>query len=450
MVKGVGPEATGACSSIHRAGTLGWWSYIPVDAVKASRCGKCSTFPFVLMPLRDPRELPQRSSFGLYWEMIMWALLEICSCELGTTNAPTMERNGYCTRTSTRLPRCLSGDQVVATDKSLSFRPTAFCPTIARTWSSVAALMVPHHREACTLAGGVCHGGVCPHAPGQIPSCRERQPGTAERRGQLHHGGPGPNRAPYHPVMSRISMFVVTQIFTWVALGQAGIVQILEPNDTYRAATTKIEISALEFNSQHEFITDGTLRVTFSFPMLKRGPVPTGWTTQAQLVYFGVKGGVPLTDVVGGTSALQEDRLQRFPDRFWHHFDGPGTRELLGISDAGASITCRLCPRPGRLCMADMSAGTFRGSKPACISLAPPLVSEFRSTRRCRWTHPRCSMRTQRTGSQLEPGCAWELGGSIWLLKSGTRAGAAVRSMIREQTGSSCSPRRIRWSCWSA
>jgi hypothetical protein len=107
--------------------------------------------------------------------------------------------------------------------------------------------------------------------------------------------------------MSRISMFVVTQIFTWVALGQAGIVQILEPNDSYRAATTKIEISALEFNSQHEFITDGTLRVTFSFPMLKRGPVPTGWTTQAQLVYFGVKGGVPLTDVVGGTSAATSE-----------------------------------------------------------------------------------------------------------------------------------------------
>jgi hypothetical protein len=149
--------------------------------------------------------------------------------------------------------------------------------------------------------------------------------------------------------MSRISMFVVTQIFTWVALGQAGIVQILEPNDTYRAATTKIEISALEFNSQHEFITDGTLRVTFSFPMLKRGPVPTGWTTQAQLVYFGVKGGVPLTDVVGGTSALQEDRLQRFPDRFWHHFDGPGTRELLGISDAGEVLPA-VCARGPAVC----------------------------------------------------------------------------------------------------
>lgn len=32
---------------------------------------------------------------------------------------------------------------MVATEKSLSFRPTAFYPTIARTWFSVAALMVP-------------------------------------------------------------------------------------------------------------------------------------------------------------------------------------------------------------------------------------------------------------------------------------------------------------------
>ena len=79
--------------------------------------------------------------------------------------------------------------------------------------------------------------------------------------------------------MSRISLFVVIQIFTWTVLSQAGIVQISEPDAAYQAATTKIDISALGYNSQHEFITDGTLQVTFSSPMLKRGPVPRGWTT---------------------------------------------------------------------------------------------------------------------------------------------------------------------------
>ena len=54
---------------------------------------------------------------------------------------------------------------------------------------------------------------------------------------------------------------------------------ITNPDQAYLDATTKIDISQLDFGSMHNSITDGTLTVTFSDPLEKAGPVPTGWAT---------------------------------------------------------------------------------------------------------------------------------------------------------------------------
>lgn len=51
------------------------------------------------------------------------------------------------------------------------------------------------------------------------------------------------------------------------------------PDAEYLASTTKIDISGLPFDSTHTTISDGTLTVTFSAPVTKRGPVPDGWLT---------------------------------------------------------------------------------------------------------------------------------------------------------------------------
>jgi len=59
----------------------------------------------------------------------------------------------------------------------------------------------------------------------------------------------------------------------------AAVSPISSPYQAYLDATTKIDISQLEFNSEHNFITDGILTVTFSNPVIKSGPVPDGWAT---------------------------------------------------------------------------------------------------------------------------------------------------------------------------
>lgn len=59
----------------------------------------------------------------------------------------------------------------------------------------------------------------------------------------------------------------------------ATFTQITQPNAPYLAFTTKIDISGLTFGSSQSSISDGTLTVNFSSPMIKRGPVPSGWTT---------------------------------------------------------------------------------------------------------------------------------------------------------------------------
>lgn len=63
------------------------------------------------------------------------------------------------------------------------------------------------------------------------------------------------------------------------ALVEALATPIDNPNAEYLNRTTKIDISGLPFNSSHTSITDGTLTVTFSAPVIKRGPVPDGWAT---------------------------------------------------------------------------------------------------------------------------------------------------------------------------
>ena len=59
----------------------------------------------------------------------------------------------------------------------------------------------------------------------------------------------------------------------------ATFTQITQPNAAYQASTTKIDISGLTYYQYYSSITDGTLTVSFSRPMNKRGPVPAGWQT---------------------------------------------------------------------------------------------------------------------------------------------------------------------------
>jgi hypothetical protein len=54
---------------------------------------------------------------------------------------------------------------------------------------------------------------------------------------------------------------------------------IINPDAVYLAITAKIDISGIPFGTSVDSITDGTLTVTFSTPIEKRGPVPTGWGT---------------------------------------------------------------------------------------------------------------------------------------------------------------------------
>jgi PKD repeat protein len=65
----------------------------------------------------------------------------------------------------------------------------------------------------------------------------------------------------------------------------ATFTQITLPDAAYLASTTKIDISGLPYGSNHTAITDGTLTVSFSAPMQKRGPVPTGWNTWSSPPY---------------------------------------------------------------------------------------------------------------------------------------------------------------------
>jgi len=51
------------------------------------------------------------------------------------------------------------------------------------------------------------------------------------------------------------------------------------PDQAYQANTTKIDISGLTFGDLYSSISDDQLTVTFSVPLVKAGPVPTGWAT---------------------------------------------------------------------------------------------------------------------------------------------------------------------------
>lgn len=60
---------------------------------------------------------------------------------------------------------------------------------------------------------------------------------------------------------------------------------ILKPNAAYLAATTKMDISELPYGSIHDYITDGDVKIHFSTPLEKRGPVPLGWATWSSPPY---------------------------------------------------------------------------------------------------------------------------------------------------------------------
>jgi hypothetical protein len=49
----------------------------------------------------------------------------------------------------------------------------------------------------------------------------------------------------------------------------------------YLTSTTKIDISGLTYDSSYSSVTDAYLTVNFDTPMLKLGPVPTGWSDWA-------------------------------------------------------------------------------------------------------------------------------------------------------------------------
>jgi hypothetical protein len=197
----------------------------------------------------------------------------------------------------------------------------------------------------------------------------------------------------------------------------------------------------------------------------------------AQPVSFGLKGGVPLADAVGGNFGGSSEARQytvglmvelRLPASFAFEADGlyKRTGYRASQSDSGVTIIGRvralswefplllryylpLAPlaRPfvgGGYVIRHLSGvkgsahitGTTSGGTRIDTTLSVPASTVIRKDP----TH----------GSLSEPACASEQDGSMWLLRYGTRAGVGVRSTIRDRGGSSCNLRRIRWSCWSA
>jgi|LSQX01.1.fsa_nt_gb hypothetical protein len=60
---------------------------------------------------------------------------------------------------------------------------------------------------------------------------------------------------------------------------------ILKPNAAYLAATAKMDLSNLPDGSMNAYITDGDVKIDFSTPLEKRGPVPLGWATWSSPPY---------------------------------------------------------------------------------------------------------------------------------------------------------------------
>jgi len=58
-----------------------------------------------------------------------------------------------------------------------------------------------------------------------------------------------------------------------------GNTPIDNPNLAYLLLTKKIDISGLTIGDSYSSISDSILTVTFSVPLEKQGPVPTGWAT---------------------------------------------------------------------------------------------------------------------------------------------------------------------------
>ena len=84
-----------------------------------------------------------------------------------------------------------------------------------------------------------------------------------------------------HKLFRTSLILMVVLLFGLIALPAmaATFTQITQPTPAYVAGTTKIDISGLASGSSHSSISDGTLTVSFSSNVTKRGPVPAGWAT---------------------------------------------------------------------------------------------------------------------------------------------------------------------------
>lgn len=80
-----------------------------------------------------------------------------------------------------------------------------------------------------------------------------------------------------------VSVLVMSLAF---ATGAYAVTTAIDmPDGAYLASTTKIDISALTLFDDYSSISDGVLTATFSNPVNKRGPVPTGWATWSSPPY---------------------------------------------------------------------------------------------------------------------------------------------------------------------
>jgi len=72
----------------------------------------------------------------------------------------------------------------------------------------------------------------------------------------------------------------IASILSFFLAGQvnAAVTVIPQPDAAYQASTTKIDVASVPDSTYLGFITDGTLTVTFSTPLLKI-TVPSGWAT---------------------------------------------------------------------------------------------------------------------------------------------------------------------------
>ena len=93
---------------------------------------------------------------------------------------------------------------------------------------------------------------------------------------------PTPAVAPKCNLEGQCAVLRPLNIRASVAVAVDGVTPIELPDAAYVESTTLIDISGLPSFGNVSSITDGTMTVSFSSPMNKRGPVPTGWLTWSE------------------------------------------------------------------------------------------------------------------------------------------------------------------------